>query len=139
MKNTIKKENKIKEQKIDKPVEEKKESKGSGLLMRTLAVLFAGSFLSHEKVIRQFPFFIFLVMIGILYITNSNNADRTIRDINRINKDLKELRSEYIITKAELMFLSKQSELAKVVSPMGIKEAMMPPYIIKKDSSIAIY
>jgi len=77
---------------------------------------------------------LFLAFIAILYIANGYQADDKIREVNKITNELKELRSEYISTKSDLMFVSKQSEVAKAAEPMGIKEPIVPPMKIETDS-----
>ena len=49
---------------------------------------------------------------------------------------LKELRSEYISTKSDLMFASKQSQVAKATEALGLKESIVPPFKIEVDSTI---
>jgi len=121
-------------------ITENPSSPSKGLLMRLLALIFGSNFLERTDVQKQLYYFIFLIFIGILYITNGNIADKKIREINKLNKELKELRSEYIISKAELMFLNKQSEVAKRVEPLGLKETTQQPYlIINTDTTLKIY
>lgn len=135
-KNTIKhtqKDNTQTTQNMDK-------NPSKGLVIKVLSWIFGAKYLEHEYVLQNIPFFIFLTMIGIIYISSGNIADSKIRDINKLNRELKELRSEYIITKSELMFLSKQSELAKRLEPIGIKETTEQPYlIITNDTTLSIY
>lgn len=120
--------------------EHPKFSNNKGIVIKILSRIFGAKYLESEEVAGHLPFFIFLVIIGIIYITNTNMADKKIREINKLNKELKELRSEYIITKSELMFLSKQSEVAKRVEPIGLKETTQQPYlIINSDTTIKIY
>jgi hypothetical protein len=45
---------------------------------------------------------------------------------------MKELRYNYITTKSQLMFLSKQSEVSKRIKPTGLKEATKPAFKLKK-------
>ncbi|HUR10449.1 MAG TPA: FtsL-like putative cell division protein [Flavitalea sp.] len=87
--------------------------------------------LQYKWVMRNFPFFIFLSALAILYIYNGHYADKTARNISRVSGELKELQYEYKTLKGEVMFRSKQSELAKTVEPLGLKESSSPPYIIK--------
>jgi hypothetical protein len=88
-----------------------------------------GNFLTNKSSIKQAPFMLFLTVIALFYIANSYYAERKIRQINKINNELKELRSEYITSKSRLMFVSKQSEVAKTAEEMGltIKESTTPP------------
>jgi hypothetical protein len=47
---------------------------------------------------------------------------------------MKELRSEFISTKSDLMFVSRQSEVAKAAEKLGLKEPIAPPIKISVDS-----
>lgn len=81
------------------------------------------------------PFILFLAVIALLYIANGYYADDKIREVNKLSNQLKELRTEYIYTKSELMFASKQSEVAKAAAVLGLKEPLVPPFIIETDSN----
>ncbi len=130
--------NKLKEKKIvveevaEEPV---KKSSGSGnKVLKNVGSVFSGTFLTKEKSTRQLPFLLFLALLAICYITNGNYATKKIRALNKVNDQLKELRSEYIISKSDLMFISKQSEVAKATLAYGIKESVVPPkkIVVKK-------
>lgn len=86
-----------------------------------------GDFLTRDNVLNNIPYLLFLFGIGIFYIGNSQFAESGIIGIDSINRELKELRSEFISTRSELMFVSKQSEVAKAVEPMEIYESVVPP------------
>lgn len=105
-----------------------------GVLAKALSSVFSGTFLTNESTLKHVPFLLFLAFIAILYIANGYQADDKIREVNKITNELKELRSEYISTKSDLMFVSKQSEVAKAAEPMGIKEPIVPPMKIETDS-----
>ena len=87
--------------------------------------------INYQSVVRQVPFFLFLAVIAIIYIYNGHYADKTVRRINRLSKEVKELQYEYKTVKSEVMFHSKQSELAKAVEPLGLKELTEPPVVLK--------
>lgn len=86
-----------------------------------------GSFLTRENLVKQVPFILFLTLVALFYIANSFNAEKTIIDISRTKKELQELRYEYITTKSNLMFHSKQSEVAAKLKNSGLKESLEPP------------
>jgi hypothetical protein len=44
---------------------------------------------------------------------------------------LKEIQYEYKTLRSELMYQSKQSEIVKVVEPLGLKELVQPPLKLK--------
>ena len=86
--------------------------------------------LSYRWITRNIPYFLFLAVLAVVYIYNGHYADKTIRQMTKVNRELKELQYEYKTVKSEVMFRSKQSELAKAVAPFGLKELLQPPLII---------
>ena len=87
--------------------------------------------LNYQSIVKQIPFFLFLALLAVIYIYNGHYADNTIRNINRTGKVVKELQYEYKTVKSEVMFRSKQSELAKAVEPLGLKELTASPVVLK--------
>ena len=84
----------------------------------------------YRWIVKNLPFFLFLSGLAIVYIANGHFADNTVRNINKVNRELKELQYEYKTLKSEVMFRSKQSELAKSVETLGLKELVVPPAIL---------
>src|SRR3990170_7536322 len=83
--------------------------------------------LNYRWVLRNFPYFLFLSFLAVIYIYNVHYADKTVRNINSLHKELDELNYEFKTLKSEVMFRSKQSELSKAVEPFGLKELVTPP------------
>lgn len=106
-----------------------------GVLAKGLSKIFGGGFLSDERAMQHIPFILFLAFIAILYIANGYYADDKIREVNKVNNQIKELRTEYISSKSDLMFVSKQSQVAKAVEPLGLKEPVIAPMKIEIDST----
>ena len=92
-------------------------------------------FLSHEWVVRNIPFFLFLAVLAVLYIYNGHYADKITRKIGATEKHIKELEYEYKTIKSEVIFRSKASELVKAVEPLGLKELTVAPVLL--DSTLA--
>lgn len=92
---------------------------------------------NYQWIVKNVPFFLFLAVLAIIYIYNGHFSDNTIKDINKTSKELKELQYEYKTIKSEVMLRSKQSELAKAVEPLGLKELTQPPYVLN-DSAKSI-
>ena len=88
-----------------------------------------GSVLTRDSVVKQFPYIFFLAFLAIIYIGNRYHAEQLVRTSVEMQKELKELRSEAIATASELMYISKQSEVAKMVDKKGLelKESIEPP------------
>jgi cell division protein FtsL len=87
--------------------------------------------LGYQWIVKNIPFFLFLALLAVLYIYNGHYADKVVRNISKTNKELKELQYEYKTLKSEVMFRSKQSELAKAVEPFGLKELTVRPVALK--------
>lgn len=120
---------------VASPKSSSSKAKKKGVLAKGLSSVFSGTFLSSDKTLKHLPFILFLSLIAIFYIANGYYADDKIRQVNKISNQLKELRSEYISTKSELMFASKQSEVARAAEKMGLKEPIVPPVKIQVDSA----
>ncbi|SEB16180.1 FtsL-like putative cell division protein [Pedobacter hartonius] len=106
-----------------KPKKEK-DTDHAGIFFRKL---FTEGVVSKESATAMMPFLVFLSLLTMLYIANSHMAVKNIRDIDKLNKEVKELSWEYKSLKADLMFKSKLTEVAKKVDTLGIKELTEPP------------
>lgn len=93
----------------------------------SISNVISGSFLSGKKVTKQVPFILCCALLAMIYIGNNYNAQKTAISINKTRKEIEGLRYEYISTKANLMFISKQSEIIKRLDGSGLKEAIVPP------------
>ena len=76
---------------------------------------------------RYLPKIAFSFFMCLLYIGISHQSNRTIQHLNKSKTLLEDLRVNYTTQKAELMYRSKQSEMAKMVAPMGLEESETPP------------
>jgi hypothetical protein len=83
---------------------------------------------------KYIPHTLFLTLIGIFYIGNNHWAEKTIRKIDKVQVEVEELRADYTSLKADYMFASKQSEVARKVKNTGLKESSAPPnkIVLKK-------
>lgn len=84
----------------------------------------------YRWIVKNLPFFLFLSVLAIVYIANGHFADNTVRNINKVNREIKELQYEYKTLKSDVMFQTKQSQLAKSVEPLGLKELVVPPAVL---------
>ncbi len=91
--------------------------------------------LNYQWILKNFPFFLFLSFLAVVYIYNGHYADKTVRNINTVSKELEELNYEFKTLKSEVMFRSKQSELLKAVEPLGLKELTTPPVVLVDSTS----
>ena len=89
-----------------------------------------------QWIIKHVPFALFLSVLAVLYIAIGHNTDNTIRNIGKAQTELKNSEYIYKTLKAEIMYRSKESELSKVVEPLGLKRLAVPPISLSKDSVI---
>ena len=108
-------------------IQEKKKSNTFRNVKRSVQSVLTGSFLSREQSIRFLPYFLFISLLAVTYIANGYYAESKIRRQDKLTGELKELKSEYITTKSDLMFISKQSEVARAVDPLGLVQSLTPP------------
>ncbi len=85
------------------------------------------SLLYNRWLVKNIPFYLFASALAIIYIANGHYADKTMREINVTAKHLKEMEYEFKTVKRDVIFRSKESELAKAVAPLGLKELVVPP------------
>jgi hypothetical protein len=78
-------------------------------------------------IVKNIPFYLFVSALAVIYIANGHYADKMIRKISSTEKHLKEMEYEFKTVKRDVIFRSKESELAKAVAPLGLKELMIPP------------
>lgn len=108
---------KVKKEKVKDP------ESGAGFFKK----LFTEGVVTKEAATEMLPFLLFLSFLCMLYIANSHMAVNNIRKIDKLSKEVKELSWEYKSLKADLMFKSKLTEVAKKVDTLGIKELTVPP------------
>lgn len=88
-----------------------------------------GSLIANDFILKQLPYIVFVVILAFVYIANRYHAEKMVRESIELSKEISELRSQAITISSELMFISKQSEVAKLVElrGIGLKESVEPP------------
>ncbi|MFL5729714.1 MAG: FtsL-like putative cell division protein [Cytophagaceae bacterium] len=85
--------------------------------------------------VKYIPYVLYTTVVLILYIGNTHYAERTVRQIDKTKTEVEDLRADYTTLKSDLMYASKQSEVAKKAASLGLEESSQPPYkIIVKES-----
>ena len=92
---------------------------------------------SQARLVRNLPFILFLAVLGIVYIANQYHAEKLVNEVNQLKKERKEKRAEYISAASDLMRITRQSEVIKLVEEnnLGLKPLTAPPkkIVIKKE------
>ena len=79
----------------------------------------SGKFL-EKGLFELLPFSLYICALLVFYINNSYQSENHIRTISSLERQLKDLRAEYITTKSQLMFQSKQTEVQALVVNQGL-------------------
>ena len=89
--------------------------------------LLNGAFLTRQKFTRAIPFILFLMVLGVIYISNIFYVEKTKRQLDDLEEELRELRYEYVTSRSRLMYESKPSAIAEKLKDTGIGETLTPP------------
>lgn len=85
-----------------------------------------GDVFSKDSVVRQLPFILYVVVLLMIYISNTYIAEDMKVDIKRTSKILEDRKVEYIRLQSEITMKTRQSELSKMLKKKGIKETVEP-------------
>ncbi len=113
--------------------EQKTETTGKSLFSSVEQRLRLEKYFEDGFPVRHLPRVLFVFSLGLIYIGNTHYAERTTRAINRAQTEVEDLRADFTTQKAELMFSSKQSEVARKVKTQGLEESMTPPFKVTID------
>ena len=111
----------------------KEESKGTGKQIKPGSIikeLLSGSMISEKIILKNLGYISMLVFLAAVYIGNRFHAEKITRESTKLQREVKDLRSESLSTSADLMYISKQSEVFSLVKERGLnlEELKTPPY-----------
>lgn len=98
---------------------EKQKSTQNNLLKDILS----GGILTRDIFSAHINYFLFLVLLGILYIGNRYHSEYILRETAIVSKELKDAQAESIVTSSKLLSLKKQSKILENVKKheLGLK------------------
>jgi hypothetical protein len=88
-------------------------------------------FLINEDAAKNWKFIVFLIGLAMIMIANIHWYEKKIFQIVKMNKEVKELRSEFVDRRSELMKLKMESTISKKMEEKGIFPSTVPPTKIK--------
>lgn len=115
---------------IEPKKEGKSEGSGKSLFSGIEKTLKLESYFEEGFPVKHLPKILFVMALGLFYIGNTHYAEKTVRRINAVQSEVEDLRADYTTLKSDLMFASKQSEVARRVESFGLKESLTPPHKI---------
>lgn len=103
-----------------------KQPKTSGLLKELLS----GSMISEKIILKNLGYISLITLLAAIYIGNRFHAEKITRESARLQREVKDLKAESLSTSADLMYVSRQSEVYRQVREKGLnlEELKTPPY-----------
>jgi hypothetical protein len=97
--------------------------------------LLSGSMVSEKIILKNLGYVSLLTFLTAVYIGNRFHAEKITRESTRLQREVKDLRAESLSTSADLMYISKQSEVFSMVREKGLnlEELKTPPYKLLVD------
>ena len=88
--------------------------------------------LSYKAIVNNIPYIGFVVLLCVIYISNSHRSIDMQRELNAQNKELKELRWKYMDANSQLMQAKTETQVMKNAESIGLKPSLMPAYKLSK-------
>jgi len=97
--------------------------------------LLSGTMITEKIILNNLWYILLLTLLAAIYIGNRFHAEKVTRQMTRLQREVKELRAESLATSADLMELSRQSEVYRMVREKGLnlEELKTPPYKLLVD------
>ncbi|MBK7712170.1 MAG: hypothetical protein IPN67_12630 [Bacteroidales bacterium] len=103
-----------------------KQVKASGFIKELLS----GSMISEKIILKNLGYVSLVTLLAAFYIGNRFHAEKITRESGRLQREVKDLKAESLSTSADLMYVSRQSEVYRLVREKGLnlEELKTPPY-----------
>ena len=88
-------------------------------------------FLINDDAFKNWRFIVFVILLAILMIANTQRYEQKVFEIAKLNNEVKELRSEFVDRRSELMKLKMESTVSDKMQARQIYPATVPPVKIK--------
>lgn len=122
-------EERVKEAKPS-PEEEARKERRRKARAKFLAAL-DGSVLFDKGIQAYWGQILFVFFLALLLISGNYLTEAVVRESAGIKDQLQDLHFRQISSKAEWMRLSRQSSVARLLDSTGVKESVVPPYVIR--------
>lgn len=92
--------------------------------------LLSGSMVSEKIILKNLGYIAFITLLAAVYIANRFHAEKITRETSKLQQEVKDLRAESLSTSADLMDVSRQSEVERMIMQKGLnlEELKTPPY-----------
>ena len=116
--------------------EEAKPNPGKQLITGSfIKELLSGSMVSEKIILKNLGYISLITLLTAIYIGNRFHAEKITRESTKLQREVKDLRAESLSTSADLMSLSKQSEVFSMIREKGLnlEELKSPPFKLLVD------
>ncbi|PKA82369.1 hypothetical protein ATE92_0498 [Ulvibacter sp. MAR_2010_11] len=93
--------------------------------------LIKGKFLVSDDAFKNWRLIIFLSVLALIMIASSHSADKKVHRIAQLNNEVKELKSEYVDIRMQLMQTKMESKIIAAMAKRGLEISVTPPQKIK--------
>lgn len=99
----------------------------------TIKDILNGNILNKQFFRRQYKLMLLIVVISIMYIDNRYASEKQLLYSIEINKKIQDAKYESLTISAELMEITRQSSIMKMLAEKGIqlKQGKTPPVVIE--------
>ncbi|MFL9830537.1 FtsL-like putative cell division protein [Flavobacterium sp. ARAG 55.4] len=93
--------------------------------------LLKARFLIDEDAVKNWRFIVFLIVLAIIMIANTQRYEQKVFKIAELTAEVKELRSEFVDRRSDLMKLRMESTVSQKMVEKEIFPSTVPPVKIK--------
>ena len=93
--------------------------------------LLKARFLINDDAVKNWRFIVFVILLAIVMIANTQRFEQKVFRIAELTNQVKELRSEFVDRRSELMKLKMESTVSEKMIEKGILPSTVPPIKIK--------
>jgi len=90
-----------------------------------------GKFLVSDDAPKHWRFIIFLSVLALVMIASSHSADKKVHRISKLSAQVKELKSEYVDVRMQLMQSRMESKIIAPLESKGLQPSVTPPMRIR--------
>lgn len=95
--------------------------------MKQLLVFLNIEFLIKDDALKNWRLLLFLSFLALVIIASGHSSDKKIYEIAKINNEIKEIKSEFVETRATLMRLKMETRMIQQLANKGVGPATTPP------------
>ncbi|MFB9110427.1 MULTISPECIES: FtsL-like putative cell division protein [Flavobacterium] len=88
-------------------------------------------FLIHDDAVKNWRFIVFIILLAIIMIANTQRYEQKVFEIAKLSNEVKELRSEFVDRRSELMKLKMESTISNKMLEKQIYPSTVPPVKIE--------